>query len=68
MAKDMAGPPFKEVLSRVVQDTGKNLSEHNPTSSGGPTVRRHAESAAGGGRRGASPLWRSRASASSLGR
>jgi uncharacterized membrane protein len=26
----------KEVLSRVAQDTGKNLSEHNPTRSGGP--------------------------------
>jgi uncharacterized membrane protein len=35
MAKDMQDT-VKEVLSRVVQDTGKNLSEHNPTRSGGP--------------------------------
>jgi uncharacterized membrane protein len=35
MAKDMQDT-VKEVLSRVAQDTGKNLSEHNPTRSGGP--------------------------------
>jgi uncharacterized membrane protein len=35
MAKDMQDT-VKEVLSRVVQDTGKNLSDHNPTRSGGP--------------------------------
>jgi uncharacterized membrane protein len=35
MAKDMQDT-VKEVLSRVVQDTGKNFSEHNPTRSGGP--------------------------------
>ena len=35
MAKDMQDT-VKEVLSRVVQDTGKSLSDHNPTRSGGP--------------------------------
>jgi len=35
MAKDMQDT-VKEVLSRVVQDTGKNLSDHNPARSGGP--------------------------------
>jgi len=35
MAKDMQDT-VKEVLSRVVRDTGKNLSDHNPTRSGGP--------------------------------
>jgi uncharacterized membrane protein len=35
MAKDLQDT-VKEVLSRVVQDTGKNLSDHNPTRSGGP--------------------------------
>jgi uncharacterized membrane protein len=35
VAKDMQDT-VKEVLSRVVQDTGKSLSDHNPTKSGGP--------------------------------
>jgi uncharacterized membrane protein len=34
MAKDLQDT-VKEVLSRVVQDTGKSLSDHNPTRSGG---------------------------------
>jgi uncharacterized membrane protein len=35
MAKDMQDT-VREVLSRVVQDTGKNFADHNPTRSGGP--------------------------------
>src|SRR4051794_34255841 len=35
MAKDTQDT-VREVLTKVVQDTGKNLSDHNPARSGGP--------------------------------